>query len=212
MNILAINTSFNKSYVAVNINELNVYKNMDSSLKQSENILGLIDTALKDANAELSEVQAISCVIGPGSFTGIRIGASLGKGFCSAYKNIKRISICSLDLIAYTYSKKSKGDFWVVLNSLSGNLFVAKYNANGERIIEPKLLDQKCLDEISGIVVGIDEESLNLCNQFVSLSSEDLLEYSCKLANNNCFTNDFVPLYLRKSQAEAEYERKNQNN
>ena len=127
MNILAINTAFNQSYVAVKVNDKTVLNQMDSSLKQSENILGLIDSSLNQANGTLFDINAISCVIGPGSFTGIRIGASLSKGFCSALPNIKRIPINSLDLLAYTFSKTNPAnDFWVVLNALSGNLFACK--------------------------------------------------------------------------------------
>ncbi len=211
MNLLAINTAFSESYVAINNGDINVFKNMDSSLKQSENILGLIDTALKEANIELKDIDAISCVVGPGSFTGIRIGASLAKGFCSAYKSIKRIGVCSLDLIAFTYSRISKNDFWVVLNALSGNLFVAKYTKDGQRLIEPKLLDQNGLDELSGTIVGIEEENLGLCGEYVTLSSEDLLKFSQKLADSNIYSSDFIPLYLRKSQAEAEYDKKTKN-
>ena len=92
MCILAINTAFSQSYVAVKTKTKSVSKQMDSSLKQSENILGLIDSALNEANINITNINKVACVIGPGSFTGIRIGASLAKGFCCANKNIKRKS------------------------------------------------------------------------------------------------------------------------
>lgn len=204
MNILALNTSFSESYVAVKNNTKTVLKNMNSSLKQSENILGLIDDALGEANIKVNELDAISTVIGPGSFTGIRIGASLAKGICTAHKHIKRIEINSLDLLAYTFSKTNpEKDFWVVLNALSGNLFTCKYNKESNSIIEHKLITDKELNLQKGeIVVGLEEESLDLCNAYASFNSSDLLEYTIKLIENNQFSNDFIPLYLRKSQAE----------
>ena len=56
MNILAINTAFKESYVAVKTNEKTITKQMDSSLKQSENILGLIDTTLFEANVNINNI------------------------------------------------------------------------------------------------------------------------------------------------------------
>ena len=212
MNILALNTAFNQSYVAVKTENKTILENMDSSLKQSENILGLIDTALNKAEIELSCIDAIACVIGPGSFTGIRIGASLAKGFCSNKEHIKRIPINSLDLLAYTLSKtKPNQDFWVVLNALSGNFFACMYSKNGEKLQEAELISDN-IAKISGLVVGLYEEGLDICNCYVALSSSDLIEYSIFKANNQKENLDFTPLYLRKSQAEAELDKKNGNN
>ena len=193
MNILAINTAFNESYVAVNSNGEHTLKSMNSSLKQSENILGLIDETLKESQIKLNDINAIACVIGPGSFTGIRIGASIAKGFCSALTGIKRICINSLDLLAYTFFKTNpKSDFWVVLNALSGNLFACKYNQNAERLCEPCLLFGDKLETVTGIIVGESGEELGMCNNFIELSSKDLLEFSIKEAQKQNFSNDFV--------------------
>lgn len=211
MNILAINTSFVESYVAVKSSTKNVFKHMDSSLKQSENILGLVDSCLTDANIEVRELNAVSCVIGPGSFTGIRIGASLCKGICSPYESIKMVAINSLDLIAYTYSKVANSEFWVVLNALSGNLFVCKYTSSGERLIEPEMFGEDTQNQLTGTIVGLKEEYLGICNNFIELNSEDLLEFTNKLVEKEIFSKDFVPVYLRKSQAEAELDKKNGN-
>lgn len=213
MNILAINTSFSKSYVGVQANTKTVLKEMDSSLKQSENILGLIDASLNEAQINLNSINAIACVIGPGSFTGIRIGCSLAKGFCSAISSIKRIAINSLNLIAYSFAKTNPtSDFWVVLNALSGNLFVAKYNHLGQQIIKSSLCFGEELQKISGTVVGLIDEQLEMCNNYVSLSANDLLEYAQNLYKKDEYSVDFTPIYLRKSQAESELDKKDANN
>lgn len=213
MNILAINTAFNESYVAVKKDDSVVLKNMDSSLKQSENILGLIDQSLDEANIRIDHLDSIACVIGPGSFTGIRIGASLCKGFCFNNKTIKRVPINSLDLVAYTFSKtKPLSSFWVVLNALSGNLFACNYSKDGDKIGEYSLAFGDEISNINGIVVGLEEEGLEICSNFVNLNSLDLLELSEKTCLMQKTSLDFEPLYLRKSQAEAELDKKNENN
>lgn len=213
MNLLCINTAFSNTYVAVQNDKNIIYRQMNSSLKQSENVLGAIDDCLAKAQIELKDMDAISCVIGPGSFTGIRIGASIAKGFCFALPQIKKVQINSLDLLAYTFAKnyKPNEDFWVVLNALSGNLFACKYGNNGKRLLEPILVFGEELLQINGIVVGLKEEELSLCNHFVDFSCQDLLEYTNLLINDGKFAEDFIPLYLRKSQAEAELEKKTKN-
>lgn len=207
MNILAINTAFSQTYVAVK-SDLGVFLNeMYSSLKQSENLLGLIDKTLSEANIQIADLNKIACVIGPGSFTGIRIGVGICKGLCFG-KNTLRCEANSLDLLAYTFAKnKQDKPFWVILNALSGNLFARKYNADGTPDGQCKLLKGEDLLELQGNVVGLKEEELEMCNHYVSFSAAHLLEY----AENLPHTKDFAPLYLRKSQAEAELDKKNGN-
>lgn len=203
MNILALNTSFAESYVALKTANKTVLNHMDSSLKQSENILGLMHKTLAQGGVEIKDINSIAVVIGPGSFTGIRIGASIAKGICTAIPNIKKICINSLDLIAYSFAKTNPNtNFWVVLNALSGNLFVCSYDQNGQRISEPILANGETIDQICGSVVGIEEENLSICNNMVSLTSDDLLEYSLILNESKIYSTDFVPVYMRKSQAE----------
>lgn len=210
MNILAINTAFSESYVALSVDNKELYKVIDSSLKQSENILGLIDETLEDANIKLKDIDVLSLVVGPGSFTGIRIGVGLFKGFCVANYGFKKIEINSLDLIAYSYSKLTENDFTVVLNGLGGYFFVCKYSGDGARLDEPKLLTE--LSGLSGDIVGLYCEKLSFCNSFVKLNSKDLLEYSKLLAQKDCYSKTFTPFYLRKSQAEDDLDKKNKNN
>ena len=47
----------------------------------SQSIIPLIDSILKENNVRLQEVDGIACVVGPGSFTGIRIGVSVANAF-----------------------------------------------------------------------------------------------------------------------------------
>ena len=69
-------------------------------------------------------------------------------------------------------------------------------------------------DEISnlqGVVVGLKQENLDICNKFVEFDSNSLLNFTLNKMADNEYSNDFTPLYLRKSQAEAELDKKNEN-
>lgn len=50
----------------------------------SELLLSLIDTLLTETKTEKSSLEAVCVISGPGSFTGLRIGASVAKGLCFA--------------------------------------------------------------------------------------------------------------------------------
>jgi len=52
--------------------------------QHAENIMRLVDECVKSARVSLSELDAIAVSIGPGSFTGLRIGLSVAKGMCYA--------------------------------------------------------------------------------------------------------------------------------
>ncbi len=213
MNILCLNTSFSETYVAVKTNQNVSVKSMDSSLKQSENVLGAVDECLSKTNITPKNLDVISCVIGPGSFTGIRIGASLVKGICMACPNIKKIAINSLDLLAFEYIQTyaPNDDFNVVLNGLSGNIFMCKYNKDGKELLPSCMLFGDEINTLKGDIVGLKEENLDICNKFVEFDCNNLLKFTLQKIDAQEYSADFVPLYLRKSQAEAELDKKNGN-
>lgn len=213
MNILALNTSFANSDVAIKINDVKDYISLDSSAKQSENILVCTDKLLQQNNTKIQDIDVIGVVVGPGSFTGIRIGVGLVKGMYMAKKSLKLVSVCSLDLMAYIYSKQNKTkSYYCALDALSGNIFVCEYN-NGKRVSEPKMLTD--IEELQNkVVVGLKTENLEFCTTKVEFSPEMLLEYTmeqCELGNF-VEENNLLPIYLRKSQAEVGLENENKKN
>ena len=202
MNILAINTAFSNSDVAVLCNGKKDYISIDSCAKQSENILVCIDDILKKQKAVINDIDVMACVVGPGSFTGIRIGVGLVKGMAVAKPSLKLVSIMSLDLLAKA-NKDAKEDFWCAIDALSGNIFVCKYNSAGQRLCEPKMLSGD-FEELGGEIVGLKQENIGLCTRYCEFSPELLLEFVIEKINNNEFVqeNNLLPIYLRKSQAE----------
>ncbi|MBO5884801.1 MAG: tRNA (adenosine(37)-N6)-threonylcarbamoyltransferase complex dimerization subunit type 1 TsaB [Clostridia bacterium] len=213
MNILALNTAFSNSDVALLIDDKKDYISLDSSAKQSENILVCTHKLLEQNNAKVQDIQVMSVVVGPGSFTGIRIGVGLVKGMHLAKKDIKLISVCSLDLMAYIYAKQQpNSNYCCVIDALSGNLFVCEYK-NGQRVSEPTMLTDT--EELIGkTVVGLKNEYLDFCTVKVEFSPEMLLEYTIEQCNKGNFVEEsnLLPIYLRKSQAEIGLENENKKN
>lgn len=212
MNILALNTSFSNSDVAIKFGEERKFVSLDSNAKHSENILVCVDDLLSKNNHKIQDIECVGVVVGPGSFTGIRIGVGLVKGMYLAKSDIKLVSICSLDLMAHIFVKNgNKEEFWCVLDALSGNIFVCKYDCLGNRLTEPEMLNVENINKVNGVVVGLESETISLCNNFVQFSAENLLSFVETKENVGEFVNEneLLPLYLRKSQAEVGLENGN---
>lgn len=101
MLILAIDSATPVAGVAL-LTEEKLLKEEFSNYKKthSETLMVMIDRVMKECECCLDELTAIALSIGPGSFTGLRIGMATVKGLCLA-KSLPLIEICTLDAIAY---------------------------------------------------------------------------------------------------------------
>ncbi|MBQ7915654.1 MAG: tRNA (adenosine(37)-N6)-threonylcarbamoyltransferase complex dimerization subunit type 1 TsaB [Firmicutes bacterium] len=72
---------------------------VNGTLTHSETLMPMVDAVLKAANMQPKELDAIALTAGPGSFTGLRIGAATAKGLALGL-NIPLIPICTLEGLA----------------------------------------------------------------------------------------------------------------
>ena len=101
MKLLCIDTSSDVCSVAI-LEDGKLIKelNKTDSKTHSENLMPLIDSLFKETNLKLSDMNAIACSIGPGSFTGIRIGIASAKAMAEVMQ-IPVIGVTSLETLAY---------------------------------------------------------------------------------------------------------------
>ncbi len=100
-NFLAVDTSGNYLTVLAGKNgEVFSVHLPDCAMRHSVSVMPAVDEALKKANMTLAECDFFAAVVGAGSFTGIRIGISVVKGFCLAYGK-PALPITSFDIAAY---------------------------------------------------------------------------------------------------------------
>jgi tRNA threonylcarbamoyladenosine biosynthesis protein TsaB len=131
--ILALDTATAVLSAALVTGEGRWYREVDAGLGHSESLLTLAEGLLKDAGLRPEALEAVACMGGPGSFTGLRIGFSTAKGIALAL-GIPLISCPTLDCMAYPWSP------WPalvlpVLDAKKGRFFTALY-AGGRRISE----------------------------------------------------------------------------
>ena len=208
--MIAISSAYKKALVAVEIMGNKVFKQLDANCKHSENLLPALDSALNEAGASIKENDYFGVVVGPGSFTGVRISAAMVKGFLAGDSDKKIIPITTFELMAYSYIKNfsPRENFVCIINGLSGYYFICEFDYDGNQVGEERMITNHQLSQNKLQTVGLEEE--NIAQMLVDPTAEELLELSKeKLAKKILTSADkLVPLYLRKSQAEDALEEK----
>ena len=115
----------------------------------AEQLFPLIEQALAEDNCKISELDGVVLSIGPGSYTGLRIGASAAKGICYAL-NIPLIGVSTLQSIVFGALQPQKEQqnvlYCPMIDARRMEVFTALFNAKGEAITE---VDNKIIDEHS---------------------------------------------------------------
>ena len=197
MNTLIINTAFDDAdYIVVKGNK-SFCKKATKLDKHSESALPFIDELLSKAELNLKDIDVFAVNIGPGSFTGIRIGTALVKGFASVLKDKKIIVFNSFEPVAIS-NKNSK----IIVIKASKDDYYAGINDNGKIV--------KCCIMLNSEV----EKEKNIFEFNCNYNAEDLIALiDIKTQNKQfCTINDVNPLYLKLSQAEKELLKKENNN
>lgn len=197
-------------------------------------LMPMIEYLLKTLDLTIKSIDGFVVSKGPGSFTGLRIGAATIKGL-SHGTGKPLIGVSSLDALAYNMAY-SEGIICPVLDALRGNVYCGIYAFDKENLVlknDPALMP---IDDLINIIktqnkdnpvcfIGDavpkfrDKISVSLENalfappnlNFVNASSLGILGMNMlkKGIHDNLYS--FCPDYLRKSQAEREYEKRTGN-
>ena len=209
--MIAICSAYKKALVGVEINGKRGQRELDANSKHSENLLPTLSGLLDEMNVKLEDNDCYAVIVGPGSFTGIRIGIALVKGLYAGGDHRKKVlPITTFDLMAYSYMKNNKADknFVCVINALSDLFFICEYDKTGKQISQEKMINKEEYDAIKMVKVCLEEEGVSdVC---VNPSADEFLSLALEKNNekNYCEINELIPKYLRKSQAETTLEAK----
>ena len=205
--MLAINTAFMTANLALKTADGRVVlKDIEARSKHSESVLQTIDQMCQETGTNVLEVETIATVVGPGSFTGLRIGTAVAKALGCANKDIKFVALSSLELMAYIVykNKLATSDFVCVLNALSDLFFVAYFDKNGIKLVCEKMIDRDEFEKIDLPMFSLEGDLNNPRCKTIEIAGEDLLEFALHKESQNEFVSEseLLPIYLRKSQAE----------
>lgn len=216
MKNLAIDTSSEVCGVALLEDDKLIDDNsLNNGKTHSENLMPLIKEILERNNLELKNIGLISCVVGPGSFTGIRIGISSVKAMAEVY-GIKIASVTSLEVLVQDLKSKTRVS---MIDARNDQVYCGIFDENYN------LLDDYIADNINIAIEKISKyEDIQICGngaeKFKNLILEKIPSIKFSLDNlqkaenagkagfrkfslNDLMSADTImPIYLRKSQAE----------
>ena len=193
MNILAIDTSGNHLSIVVFYNDkiFSSY-NENINLKHSVTLLPELESMLDTHGVSLSEIDVFCSVIGPGSFTGIRIGVSTVKALAYSL-NKKVLSVTSFDVLAYN---KPNAKVLALIDAKHGHYYACGYD-NLEVVLPPCYISESEVESLSSeylLIKDSDEDKLNGL----------ILSVKSKIGLATSDRESLIPLYVKKSQAEEE--------
>ena len=218
MKILCIDTSSNLCSVAILEDTTLINKlELDNGLTHSETLMPLIKELFDKSNLSLKDINLLVSDIGPGSFTGIRIGVATCKAFSDS-SNIPCIGVSSLEVLAY--NTKNDGIICSTINCKNDNCYFALYELIGGNY---NVLEEPCAKTVQEVLELINLKYPNKSIEFVGdgipsestncyLNVENLgIAGFKKFISRKNVSEDILPLYLKKPQAQRQLEEKLKN-
>lgn len=229
MTVLGIDTSFlsdtSIGYWFSETEELDI--RLKAPLSQEEKLFFTIDSGFQILRKTIHDIDLLAVGIGPGSFTGLRIGLSAARTLAWSLKK-KIIGLSSLELLALSYPESgSNGSTLIVpiidarMNRVFTALFDGRVRISDELDIEPATLRERILSCPNRAVVLLGDGLKKYGDLLSDLPGKDVFYYPdfsisgkviCRKAleiYQSAPDADYgpqliEPVYLRKSEAEAQ--------
>lgn len=208
MKILAVDTAFGNTSVCV-LGEGKVLSLLIENKRelQAERLFPMIEDALKESKATYNDIDIFSANLGPGSFTGIRIGLSGIRAVAYAL-NKKFVGINSLEALCWNYNKKNKGDDICALINANRNEAYLGYgdekeliNLNDIEIYRDKYKDAAFITDNENILERI-KDLKPAYDKVINFTAQDIAEVAYdRILSNTADYDNKSPVYIRKPDA-----------
>jgi len=217
MKILHIETSSKNCSVAISDGEeiLCLCEEVSDNYKQSESLHSFVEWALEGAEISLKDLDAISLGKGPGSYTGLRIGAASAKGFCYGLK-LSLIAINSLDSMVEEFVNQGFELIIPLIDARRMEVYTAFFDGTSGEMIketEAKILDENSFSELADKKVLFIGDGAKKAQEILNLpkaefksdvypSAKGLIKKSVEKFNQKDFEDVayFEPFYLKDFQ------------
>ena len=236
MIILAIDSTAKTSTVSITDNEKLIGLSvLNTNNTHSTTLLPAVENLLSGAGLTADDVELFVCSAGPGSFTGVRIGAATVKGLAFA-GNKKCIGVSSLEALAMNITSGS-GIVCAVMDARRNQLYNALFEIN-DGVLKRLTPDRVITKDELFAELSECKEKIYIVGDGYSIAKEALSSLDCPetaetakyqngysvallgLKNYNALSESeregltaaaLSPVYLRASQAEREREEKLKN-
>lgn len=194
-------------------------KFINAGLTHSQTLLPLIVDALKSANKSFDDIEKIAVSVGPGSFTGVRIGVATVKGIAFK-KNIPCVAVSALEAIANNDFFEEGAVICACMDARRNQFYNALFKINDgkvSRITPDRAIDimqiKSDTEKFDKVIVAGDGAEL----AYKTLQSDNvfLADETSRFQNadgvirasfgkQTVLPEELMPVYLRLSQAERE--------
>ncbi|MCA1767429.1 MAG: tRNA (adenosine(37)-N6)-threonylcarbamoyltransferase complex dimerization subunit type 1 TsaB [Idiomarina sp.] len=214
-NLLAIDTSTENCSVALQWQDKLLTDAVESPREHSQRLLPFVEQVLQQAKTNLSQLNGLVVGVGPGSFTGVRIGVSMAQGLAFS-SELPVFAVSSLQALAQQAIRKHNAEAVVAcIDARMGEIYYALYrNSNGvaEAVTEPAVAEPAATlfaaHDIEGFHTagtGWDNysEILDPKNQLKHSSdcrlpvAEDMLTIAAQGSIESVDAENLEPLYVR---------------
>lgn len=198
--ILAIDTATGPCSVAVwKDGRIAAYREDMRTVTQSVSLMPMVEAALKKSRTAYQDLSLVACTIGPGSFTGIRVGLAAARGICFS-AGIPGVGATTLEVLAFAARGQDKGEALTILNAGKGEWYHRRY-----RLPELTPLSDIALGTQEQATTGLPDGSLiignaPICNSDVSFPRADLLAALAAQRGHGA-KEEMHPFYLRAPDA-----------
>lgn len=224
MNILAIDTSAVTASAAILCDgEIKGQVSFTNGLTHSQTIMPIIDYCLKGASLCASDIDLFAVAVGPGSFTGLRIGVGTAKGL--SYGCGKPcVGVSTLKALAYNIAPTDKL-IVPIMDARRNQVYCAAYKYSADKLVtvlEPEALGiDDLIKKLPENVIFVGDavkvhrdyikQSFGKACSFAPpqscLQNAACVAYAATL-ESPCAPQDLEVVYLRKPQAQREREEK----
>lgn len=230
MKVLAVDTSTVIASCAVMEDENMLGEfTLNQNMSHSENLVPMIKEVLDSLNLQVSDIDLYGVAVGPGSFTGLRIGIATIKAFAHVY-NKPIVGVSTLEALAFNLS--FNGLIVPMIDARRNRVYTGIYKWERDKLInvmEPRAMEIDDLLEllvkekedimVNGNAVYMHRDKIkdklgdrvyfaqNIHNSCRALSVAELaLQKKDRIGDSNYY--NLVPEYLRESQAQRDLKKK----
>jgi tRNA threonylcarbamoyladenosine biosynthesis protein TsaB len=156
-----------------------------------------IQQSLKEANKSPQDLDAIAVTIGPGSYTGLRVGLSTAKGLCYALQK-PLITVPTLELIASTIKAPANARIIPMIDARRMEVFTATYNRDLQELKAPYAL---ILDENS-FLEELNQHQVIFCGNGAAKFQNSCQAPNAHFESTAATAVNMIPLGLKRFQTQ----------